>query len=50
MAKRPAVTQPIGKTGKAPIMKQGHTTDGRHGSDPGVQVKGGNNVRDLNAK
>lgn len=50
MPKQPAVKQPIGRTGNASIMKQGHTTDGRHGSNPDMKVKGGNNVRDLNAK
>lgn len=43
-------TPTIGKTGNAPIKKQGHTTDGRHGSDPNKGVKGGRSVRDLTAK
>lgn len=50
MPKRPAVTQPIGRTGNASVMKQGQTTDGRHGSNPDAKVKGNANVRDLSAK
>lgn len=29
-----AVSKPIGKTGNAPIIKQGHTTTGQFGNDP----------------
>lgn len=41
----------IRKTSKAPgveITKQGHTTNGKFGSDPQSKVRGGNAVRDLN--
>ncbi len=30
------------------IIKQGHTTNGKFGSDPMAKVRGGNAVRDLN--
>ncbi len=32
----------------ATIIKQGHTTNGKFGSDPNVKVKGSSAVRDLN--
>lgn len=41
----------ITKTSKAAganIIKQGHTTNGKFGSNPNAQVRGGNAVRDLN--
>jgi len=38
------------KTGSAPIQRQGHTTDGQHGSNPDAKRKGNPSVRDLNAK
>ncbi len=49
MAKNPAVTQPIGKTGSAPIIRQGHTASGRFGDDPNLKgnVK---SARDLTVK
>lgn len=37
-------------TGKATVTKQGHTTDGQHGSNPQAKVKGRSGVRDLSAK
>lgn len=39
-------------TGSAPIIKQGHTADGRFGADPDAKVKGETKARDLsiNAK
>lgn len=37
------------KSGNAQIKRQGHTTDGRHGSSPDKRAKGGK-VRDLKAK
>lgn len=40
----------IGKAGNAPLVRQGHTTDGKFGSDPAKQQKGGSTVRDLRAK
>lgn len=40
----PAATS---NTGRAKIMKQGHTASTRYGSDPNVKVKGGHVVRDL---
>ncbi len=30
------------------IQKQGHTANSAFGSEPGVKVKGGRSVRDLN--
>lgn len=38
------------KTGNASVMRQGHTSDNKHGSNPNAKVKGGSSVRDLNAK
>ncbi len=41
----------IRKVSKAPgtsIMKQGHTTNGKFGSNPDAKVRGGNAGRDLN--
>ncbi len=38
------------KTGNAQIKKQGHTTDGAHGSDPNKQPRFGGKVRELNIK
>jgi hypothetical protein len=32
------------------IVRQGHTTDGAFGSDPGVRKRFGGAVRDLKAK
>lgn len=40
----------LGKTGNAPIVQQGHTADGKYGSDPGAQGKGKRKVTDLKAK
>jgi len=38
-------------TGKATIVKQGHTAGKRYGTDPGAMVKGGvQQPRDLNVK
>lgn len=43
-----AFTDPINeKTGDAPIMKQGHTTNGRYGTDPTIMVQGKPTTRDL---
>lgn len=41
------VMQPVGKTGSATVNKQGHTTDGQHGSNPNAKVKGRGTVQDL---
>lgn len=38
------------KTGNASVMKQGHTTSGKHGTDPNAKVRGGNSVRELKIK
>lgn len=38
------------KTGSATVIKQGHTSDNKHGSNPNAKVKGGSSVRDLSAK
>lgn len=45
-----SVKKPIGQTGKAQIVKQGHTTDGNFGSDPMARGKGQKPVRDLGVK
>lgn len=37
-------------TGQAPTVKQGHTTDGKHGSNPNLKVRGGQSVRELSGK
>lgn len=50
MPNKPAVTQPLRKTGSASIDKQGQTTNGRYGSNPDARGKGSPTVRDLNAK
>lgn len=51
MADKPAVTQGLGKTGSASIVKQGHTATTKYGSNPDAQVKGGRPTpRDLSAK
>lgn len=42
----PNTKRPSG-TGNAPIIKQGHTTDGNFGSDPMIKGKGQRPVRDL---
>lgn len=34
----------------APIIRQGHTTDGNYGSDPMTKGKGQKPVRDLTVK
>jgi hypothetical protein len=41
-----AVTAP----GKAPIVKQGQTTNNQYGSNPNAQAKGRSGARDLNVK
>lgn len=35
---------------KATLVKQGHTTDGRHGSDPKVKGPSTGGVREINPK
>lgn len=35
------------KPGNAPIIRTGHTTDGRYGSDPNAMVKGKTESRDI---
>jgi len=40
----------IGKTGNAPIVKVGHTTNGHFGSSPSPTPLTKNPVRELNAK
>lgn len=37
-------------TGSAPVVKQGHTTDGSFGSDPSKQRKTPREVRNLGPK
>lgn len=37
-------------TGSAPIVKQGHTSNGDFGSNPTAKTKGRGSVRDLNLK
>lgn len=43
-------TNPVQNGKGASIMKQGHTANGKFGTSPEMKVKGGNSVRDLNAK
>lgn len=38
------------RPGNAPIVRVGHTTSGKYGSDPNARVKGSRSVRDLKAK
>jgi hypothetical protein len=38
----------LGKTGDAPLVKQGQTTDGKYGSNPDAKAKGARGVRELN--
>lgn len=38
----------VSKSPETTILKQGHTTNGKFGSDPMVKVKGNSAVRDLN--
>lgn len=46
--KRPAVTQPIGRTGTAPIVRQGQTASGKFGDEPNAKSKTvTSNPRDL---
>lgn len=40
----------IGKTGNAPIIKQGQTTDEKYGSNPDYQNKVRGKARDLTPK
>lgn len=37
-------------TGNAQIKKQGHTENGRFGSDPDLRVRGGQTVKELSVK
>jgi hypothetical protein len=37
----------MGKTGQAPVVAQGQTTDTRFGSDPNSGTRGKTAVRDL---
>lgn len=46
MAQRPSLSA---KTGNANIVKMGHTTDGKHGSDPSFKPSN-DNVRDLSVQ
>lgn len=38
----------VSKSAQTTIIKQGHTTNRKFGSDPNAQVKGGKAVTDLN--
>lgn len=38
------------KTGSAPIVRQGHTTNGNYGSNPNAKGRGQNKPRDLKVK
>jgi hypothetical protein len=42
--------QAIKGTGNAPIVKQGHTANNQHGTDPNAKVKGRSSTRDLTVK
>jgi hypothetical protein len=48
MAQDPS--QAITAPGKAPIVRQGQTSNGQFGSDPNAQPKGRGSARDLNVK
>lgn len=39
-----------GKTGSAPIVRQGHTATGNYGDDPNAKGKGQKKPRDLKVK
>lgn len=43
-------TNAVKATGNAPIVKQGHTTNGQHGSDVTKKPLGRQATRDLNIK
>lgn len=45
--KAPAVTQKLGKTGKAEIVRQGQTASGNFGDDPNMRSRGVKEPRDL---
>ena len=40
----------LGKAGNAPIVRQGHTTNRKHGSDPNAKAVGRPASSDLKAK
>lgn len=42
--------QAIKGTGNAPIVKQGHTSNGQHGSDVNAKPKGRKTTRSLDLK
>lgn len=42
-----SVKKPMGNTGKAQIVKQGHTATGHFGDDPMMKGKGQKPTRDL---
>lgn len=44
-----AASKPLGSTGKAPVIKQGHT-EGTYGTNSKAQAKGRPASRDLNVK
>lgn len=50
MPKQPAVKQPLGRTGSANIVKQGHTASGDFGDEPNLKARSGRNPRDLGVK
>lgn len=50
MPKKPAVTQPVGRTGSAEVVRQGHTASGKFGDDPTMKGRALPEPRDLNPK
>lgn len=48
MAKDYPVTKPLGRTGSANVMRQGHTASGQFGDDPNPKSTVKKAVRDLN--
>lgn len=47
MANKPAVTQKMGRTGTANVVRQGHTATGRFGDDPNFKGNVKGEPRDL---
>ena len=45
-----AAAKPLGSTGKATVIKQGHTESGSYGTNSKAQARGPRTSRDLSAK
>lgn len=48
MPNKPAVTQKLGRTGTARVVRQGHTASGRFGDDPNYKGNVKGEPRELN--